>query len=158
MLDKAENLLKQAGGEVRKISQNMMPVVLSKFGLLEALEDMFDKLNEMEELEVKTNIEGGKERLSENTEIMLYRVIQEMVNNTLKHAKAKSIEFSCKKEAGTIIIDYRDDGVGFDMENLPHSASLGVYGIQSRIDFLKGKLKVETAKGKGTFYQITLSV
>ncbi|HEY9115783.1 MAG TPA: sensor histidine kinase [Bacteroidales bacterium] len=158
MLNKAEMLLKQAGGEVRKISQNMMPVVLSKFGLLEALEDMFEKLDELEDIEVNANFSGSEQRLPENMEIMLYRVIQEMVNNTLKHAQAKTIEFSCKKSDETIVIDYKDDGKGFDLEKLPHNKSLGVFGIKSRVDFLKGKLQVNTAVGKGTHYQITIPV
>ena len=158
MLDKAEQLLKQAGGEVRKISQNMMPVVLSKFGLLEALEDMFEKLDEINDLEVKTSFTGSKERLPENSEIMLYRVIQEMVNNTLKHAHAKNIEFAYSRGNGVILIDYKDDGVGFDLQKLPHNSSLGVYGIQSRVDFLNGKLKFESGIGKGTYYQISLPI
>lgn len=156
MLKKAEELLKQAGGEVRKISQNMMPAVLSKFGLQEALEDMFENLDEIDEIETTTNINLGNERLTENMEIMLYRVIQEMINNTLKHARAKKVEFSCIKNDGRIIIDFKDDGKGFVLENLPHNKSLGVFGIKSRIDFLKGKLKIDSGIGKGVHYQIDI--
>jgi len=126
--------------------------------LLDALVDMFEKLDETEQIKVNTNFSGGKERLPENTEIMLYRVIQEMVNNTIKHAKANKIDFSYRNENGSILIEYKDNGVGFDKENLPHNTSLGVYGIQSRVEFLKGKLTLETGVGKGTYYQIMLSV
>jgi signal transduction histidine kinase len=156
MLEKAEILLKEAGGEVRKISQNMMPAVLSKFGLNDALEDLFDKLVELDDLNVKSHISGIRERMHENTEIMLYRIIQEMVNNTLKHASAKNIEFSCSNGNGVILIDYRDDGIGFDLKNLAHNSSLGIFGIQSRVDFLRGKVKLETGVGKGTKYQISI--
>jgi len=156
IFDKAEQLLKQAGGEVRKISQNMMPVVLSKFGLFEALEDMFDQLDEMKDMHVNTSFSGSKTRLTENLEIMLYRIVQEMVNNTLKHAKAKNIEFSFSKGNGVILIDFKDDGVGFDFDKLPHNSSLGIFGIQSRVDFLKGKLAIESKVGIGTYYHISV--
>jgi signal transduction histidine kinase len=115
---------------------------------------MFEKLDDIEDLDVKTSFSESEQRLPENTEIMIYRVIQEMVNNTLKHAQAKTIDFSCNKQDGNIVIDYRDDGKGFDVDNLPHNKSLGVFGIKSRIDFLKGKLKIETSVGKGTHYQV----
>jgi len=158
MLDKAEKLLKQAGGEVRKISQNMMPVVLSKFGLIEALEDIFEKLDEIDDLSVSANFSGSNGRLPENTEIMLFRIVQEMVNNTLKHAQAKNIEFSFSKGNGVILIDYKDDGVGFELDKLPRNSSLGVYGIQSRIDFLNGKLKVESKIGQGVYYHVSIPI
>lgn len=156
MLNKAEKLLKQAGGEVRKISQNMMPAVLSKFGLKEAIEDLFEKLEEFENLTINTHILGIEERMPENIEIMLFRVIQEMVNNTIKHARATQIDFSISKGNGAILIDFADNGEGFDLKNLPHNSSLGIYGIQSRVDFLKGKIKIETAVGKGTKYYISV--
>ncbi|HEY9113645.1 MAG TPA: sensor histidine kinase [Bacteroidales bacterium] len=156
MFDKAKSLLTQAGGEVRKISQNMMPVVLSKFGLYEALEDMFEKLDDLEDIEVTSSFSGSREKLPENTEIMLYRIIQEMVNNTLKHANATSVEFSFSRGNGAILIDYKDDGIGFDLNNLPHNSSLGIYGIQSRVDFLKGIIKIETKPGTGTYYHISI--
>jgi len=78
LLNKANKLLKQAGGEVRKISHDMMPGVLSKFGLQEALEDIFENVEDTGGIGVDCDIELDEERLNENTEIILYRIVQEM--------------------------------------------------------------------------------
>ncbi|NOX85776.1 MAG: tetratricopeptide repeat protein [Chlorobi bacterium] len=156
MLKKANKLLKEASKEVRQISHNMMPGVLSKFGLMEALEDMFEKVQDAGEVQVDLRLEIGEERLPENMEIMLYRVIQEMLNNTLKHAKASKIRFSLIKENDEIRMEYADDGVGFDEAELPHDKNLGLAGIRSRVEYLGGAVELRSGKGKGIMYFITI--
>ena len=156
LLSKANKLLKQASGEVRKISHDMMPGVLSKFGLREALEDIFENVEETGNINVDCVIELNEERLDENIEIILYRVIQEILNNSLKHANAKQISFSLKKELDQLIIHYKDDGKGFDQSKIQADKSLGISGIKSRIDFLRGLMKLVSGPGKGIEYNIQI--
>ena len=94
LIERATKLLEQAAGDVRRISHNMMPGLLTRFGLYEATEDLMEELDETKGLTATCRIKGDTKRLPENTEIMLYRVIQEMVNNTLKHAEAKNISIN----------------------------------------------------------------
>jgi signal transduction histidine kinase len=134
----------------------MMPSVLSKFGLREALEDIFDEIDDMGHIETKVLIEIDNVRLPENMEIMLYRIIQELANNTLKHANASKIIFSFVKKENIFEIDFIDNGIGFDPESLPHSKSLGIFGIRSRVDYLKGTIEMESSAGNGTKYHILI--
>ncbi len=156
MLKKANKLLKEAGKEVRQISHNMMPGVLSKFGLKEAIEDLFEDIEESTDIEIDLQLTCGEMRLAENMEIMLYRVIQEMLNNTLKHAKASKISLLISRDDNEIFIDYHDNGIGFVEDKLPHEKSLGVSGIRSRIDYLGGTIELLSATDKGTKYAIMI--
>ena len=158
LLSKANKMLKQASGEVRKISHDMMPGVLSKFGLQEALEDIFENVEDTGSIEVDCEIDLNEERLSENTEIILYRIVQEILNNTLKHAHAKQISFNLKKEGSTLLINYKDDGDGFEQNKIQIGKSLGLSGIKSRIDFLKGETKLISSPGNGVLYEIRIPV
>jgi signal transduction histidine kinase len=158
LVKKADKLLKDAGEEVRGISHNMMPGVLSKFGLADAIEDMLDEVADSGKAEVDIDLKAMEERLPENTEIMLFRVVQELVNNTLKYADAKRITISAKKQNNYLHIQYADDGKGFDEKAVPQNKSLGISGIRSRVNFLKGKVQLKSTKGEGTVYLISIPV
>jgi signal transduction histidine kinase len=158
MVRKADKLLSEAGEEVRDISHNMMPGVLSKFGLNEAIEDLLDEVSDSGILEVSYNVEELTIRLPEDHEIMLYRVIQELVNNTLKYAAASRIIFSLKKTENHLLIEYTDDGKGFDESNIAKSKSLGISGIRSRIDFLDGTLSIDSRPGQGATFHIEVPI
>jgi len=157
MLKKANKLLKEAGKEVRQISHNMMPGVLSKFGLREAIEDLFDDVKETGDIEVDTHIIcSDDKRLPENMEIMIYRIVQEMLNNTLKHAKATRISFNVSRCDEIIQMDFADNGVGFDEEKPAYGTNLGLSGLRSRVEYLGGTIELKSEKAKGTRYSITI--
>ncbi len=155
---KAKLLLDKASKEVRHISHNMMPGVLSKFGLFEALTDTFESLEEDSGIKVDFKIEGKKVILDENSEIMIYRILLELINNTLKHAEAT--ELSCFINIGKdkLRIEYKDNGKGFDLSKLESKDSFGLNGIQSRIDFLNGDLNVDSERGKGSRYVMEMPI
>jgi signal transduction histidine kinase len=154
LVERAAAMLEQATSDVRKISHNMMPGLLTKLGLYEALGDLFEKLTETHEIKVNTEIPEDLPRLPENKEIMLYRIIQELVNNTLKHAEAKHIECRIKQIENGIEIFCSDDGKGFDVEEKLESKSLGLKSIRSRMNFLNGVMDLESSPGEGTHYYL----
>ncbi len=158
MLKKANKLLKDASKEVREISHNMMPGVLSKFGLREAIEDLFEDVEDAGEIKVDLKISCKDERLAENMEIMIYRVIQEMLNNTIKHAKATLISLTISRTEHALFINYKDNGVGFDENQLPHGKNIGLSGIRSRIEYLGGKVALISEPGEGTSYSISIPI
>jgi two-component system, NarL family, sensor kinase len=158
MIGKAARMLEQATGDVRKISHNMMPGLLTKLGFYEAVEDLFENIADKGELNAVCTISGDQERLAENKEIMLYRIVQEMVNNTLKHAEASNIELQIRIVPGMLDINYSDDGKGFDFRQKLESESIGLKSIQSRVDFLNGKLIVASNPGEGVNYNIQVPV
>lgn len=158
LIDKATKLLEQAAGDVRKISHNMMPGLLTKFGLYEAAEDLIEQVDETEGLNAVCEITGDTKRLQENTEIMLYRIIQEMVNNTIKHAEAKTISLKMEILPGLLKIFYSDDGKGFDTASKLESKSIGLSSIQSRVNFLSGQVSVESKPQEGVMYVIKIPI
>ena len=157
-IDKASKLLEQVSGDVRKISHNMMPGVLSKLGLNDAIEDLFENLDEMSNISAHINISGDEIRVPENTEIMLYRIFQEIINNALKHAKAKTLSLNMNYLPEKLHIQFADNGIGFNVEEKLSSKSLGLSSIQSRVDFLGGDLIIESIQGKGTTYFIQIPI
>lgn len=156
MIEKAIQLLEQASGDVRKISHNMMPGLLTKLGFYEAVEDLFENLNDSGKLQAVTEITGEQERLPENREIMLYRIVQEMVNNTLKHAEATKIKLKIDVKADYLTLVFADNGKGFDAEKVLKSEteSMGLKSIQSRVSFLNGDVSIESKPGEGAKFSI----
>ena len=158
LIDKATKLLEQAAGDVRKISHNMMPGLLTKFGLYEAVEDLLEQVDETKGINAVCEIVGDTKRLPENIEIMLYRIIQEIVNNTLKHAGAKNIRLQMNILPEKLSITYSDDGKGFNIEEKLESKSIGLTSIQSRVNFLSGQVNVEAKPGEGVKYNILIPI
>ncbi len=158
LLEKAAKLLEQASGDVRRISHNMMPGLLTKYGVFEAAEELFEQVDEMEGIRAEMTIEGDTKRLPENTEIMLYRIFQEMLNNTLKHAGAQHIMLVLTLASNRLSVVYSDDGKGFDFEEKIKERSLGLTGLKSRVKFLGGELEAQSQPGKGVRYSFTIEV
>jgi len=158
LIEKATRLLEQAASDVRKISHNMMPGLLTRLGLFEAVADLFDKLAETEGLNVRADIPENAERMAENKEIMIYRIIQELVNNTLKHSAARNIELQMQVLPGRLDIIYTDDGKGFNVEEKMESKSIGLQSIQSRVNFLNGIMQLYSEPGKGVSYKLEIPV
>lgn len=156
LLRQASQLIDQASGDVQRISNNMMPVSLTQSGLLAATEALIEKVNLAENIKAECKIIGERKRIRENAGIMLYRVIQEMINNTIKHAKARSIMLVIRISADEIEIEYSDDGIGFDVEKQFNEKSLGLQSIRSRVDFLSGFLDVTSEPGNGTRYLLRI--
>jgi two-component system, NarL family, sensor kinase len=157
IIEKASKMLEQASGDVRKISHNMMPGLLTKLGFYEAVEDLFENLDENKNLHATCTITGDQDqRLAENKEIMLYRIVQEMVNNTLKHAEAGLITIDISILQDSIELLYSDDGKGFDYNSKMNNGSIGLKSISSRVSFLNGTLSVDTKPGHCVRYSIRI--
>jgi signal transduction histidine kinase len=158
LIEKATRFLDEASGEMRKISHNMMPGLLTKLGLYEALEDLFESLNDLDKIDACMEVVGPMQRLPENTEIMIYRIMQELVNNTLKHAKASRIDLTIIVHPDQLDISYSDDGIGFNRDETLDRKTMGIQNIRSRVKFLDGNVCIDTSPGKGTVYRINVPV
>lgn len=154
LLNRASELLERASGDVRRISHNLMPGNLVRFGLFDALEDLFESLRDGKLIHAELHVKGSEKRLPENHEIMIYRMAQELVNNTLKHARASNISLLINNMPDEVILHYADDGAGFDPEDIGDGGSLGLRSIRSRVDFLNGDLQIESSPGKGAAFFI----
>lgn len=158
MLNNSIQVLDQATEEVRTISHNLMPAALMELGLKEALEDMFLKINESKLLNVKFLMNGIEAHLPSPIEIAVYRVIQEVINNMIKHSKANLIEVNLQGQGNALHLSISDNGVGFEKEMITNSKGLGWKSIFSRIAILKGNIEVDSHPGKGTNINIQFTI
>ncbi|MBS4064017.1 MAG: sensor histidine kinase, partial [Chitinophagaceae bacterium] len=150
-------LVDESCKEVRAVSHSMMPQILLKKGLPEAVEELVTRINS-NVLKINLHAEGFEQRPHSNIETILYRVIQECVNNTLKHAEAKHMDISIIKEAEMISITIEDDGKGFTLSETDAEEGMGLKNIRNRVRFLKGEVNFDTAPGKGTSIVIHVPV
>jgi two-component system, NarL family, sensor kinase len=158
VFERSLDMLDHSISELRRVAHNMMPEVLVKFGLSEALKSYCASVSESQLFKIDFQSIGMDSRLSSNTEIFIYRIVQELLNNAAKHAKATQVLVQLARQNGEISITVEDDGVGFDTANIKKATGAGWANIQSRIEYLKGKLDVQSATGNGTSVHIIIPV
>lgn len=141
--------------ELRRIAQNMMPEALVKFGLDEALKDYCASVGGSTTKVIFQSF-GETGALSDTTEIMVYRIVQELVNNALKHAAAAEIMVQLVRGSDWIRINVEDDGKGFDVEVLKQSKGFGWGSIRNRVDYLQGNIDIRSEPGSGTSVSVEL--
>lgn len=149
--EKALSLVDDSCKEVRAVSHNIMPNALLKSGLVSAVREFIQKIDERA-LEVSLYTDGINERLPSNIETVLYRVIQECVNNVIKHSKANKLDITLIKDEEGISATVEDNGKGFNPQN--ETAGIGLKNMQTRIHYLKGSIEWDSAPGKGTVVTI----
>jgi signal transduction histidine kinase len=141
--------------EVRIISHNMMPNALIKTGLANAVRKFLDDLHNRA-IKINLYTEGLNERIDANTEIILYRIIQETVANVFKHANASVLDITLIKEPLSINIIIEDNGKGFDISQAKNKDGIGLKNIESRVNFLKGSIEWDSKIEKGTVVVINI--
>ncbi|UZR96495.1 tetratricopeptide repeat-containing sensor histidine kinase [Chondrinema litorale] len=146
--DKANTILDEACNEVRNVSHNLASGVLYKFGLVPALESLADNIRSSNSLQIEIFEFGVKRRLESTLELTLYRIVQELLANILKHAKAREVSIQITKRATALSLIVEDDGVGFDPQLAANG--IGLKNIEARLVEHKGKLSIDSGLGSGT--------
>lgn len=150
-------LVDESCKEVRSVSHQMMPNALLKSGLASAVREFIDKID-ARVLKVNLHTEGLNERLDGNVETVLYRVIQECVNNVIKHSGASSLDISLIKDSDGIAATIEDNGKGFAVKDKEKAEGIGLKNIRSRIQFLKGTVDFDSSPGNGTLVAIHVPI
>ena len=148
--------------ELRRFSRDLRPSVLDELGLIAALEWVTAGLSAEYGMDIKLNVSGNKERLSKETELLLFRVVQEALRNVAKHAHTTKAEVIVEFKKGSISLTISDKGKGFKLNdhlsNLPETGKLGLVGMQERIQLLGGSLNIVSEPGIGTDVFIKIPV
>jgi len=154
----ASELLDLAAGEVRNISHNLMSGVLAKFGLIPALEDLKTRINETGKLKVNLYINSADDLLDGEQELQLYRIVQELVSNILKHSEATETNIQLNQNEGSVNLIVEDDGVGFVPEESIKADGIGLSNLKARVAKLDGTFHIDSGKGAGTTISIDIPV
>lgn len=147
--------LDEACTETRLISNDLRPYALSTFGLIPALEDLVQKLNLVNETKLTLEHFGDGPALGDEASVMLFRVVQELLNNALKHADAQTITVQIMANDESLLISVDDDGQGGDFADGPSKGN-GIANIRSRIDYLGGQVMWQSEADRGTSVMISL--
>ncbi len=156
--ERSLDMLDSSISEMRRVAHNMMPEALVRFGLDTALKDFCNDINQSGALKVNYHsmgIEGLS--IDSTTSITLYRIVQELLNNAMKHAQATSAIVQVTNSNGQLSVTVEDDGKGFDTSILKLNKGMGWANIRNRVDFLKGRLDIRSKQGEGTSVQIELN-
>ena len=152
-----EKMLDSANLEVRSISHQMMPKELEQFGLIAAIEGML-KIN-LEKTPLKYSFEhnGFKDRIGNPIELVLFRVLQELLSNVIRHSKADLLNVQLISHESHVVLNVSDNGIGFDVDRY-EKKGIGLLNIASRIDGIKGHLHYESVLGEGTTVTIRATI
>lgn len=148
-VDNIISLIDESCKEVRAVSHSMMPNALLKAGLASAVREFLNRIDS-KVLEVNLYTEGLDERLDTTVETVLYRVIQECVNNVIKHAAASRLDISIIKDEDGLSATIEDNGKGFDTSDTSLRDGIGLKNIETRINYLKGEVNIDSSPGHGT--------
>ena len=152
------DMLDSSINEMRRVAHNMMPEALVRFGLNTALKDFCNDINQAGNLEVSyQSIDFDESNLDQTIAITVYRIIQELLNNIMKHSGATTAIVQLSQTNKLLTITVEDDGKGFNPEILDINKGMGWHNIESRIRYLKGKADILSAPGKGTSVHIEVN-
>lgn len=153
-LTKTQSLLAEAIKETRTISFELMPTILEDFGLETTLHDLVRRI-ENAGLVIHCEVIGLQDRLNSALEMALYRIVQELLNNVIKHAQATQAVISLTRKKRHLILRVEDNGIGFDSSKKV-SQGMGLPSIRNRVKLLDGTLNFDSAPGRGTLLTILL--
>lgn len=148
LVQKCIQIVGNAATEVRRIAHNMMPEVLIKLGLLHSVQELAVNISSSKQLKVTFQHFGMQERLTSNFEIMLYRIVQELLNNIIKHSDATEAIVQIIKESNRLSVKVEDNGKGFSGPEV--SKGIGLASVKERVQYLNGSLSIDSESAVGT--------
>jgi signal transduction histidine kinase len=155
-VDKSQDIIHEASQKIRDLSHTLVSSVLLKFGLAYAIKDMAEKYSNSQ-LEIVFQTQNIQ-RYDQDFEIKLHNIIQELVNNAIKHSNASIAEINLVEKCKKLLLTIKDNGKGFDTSKMSHKDGLGINQIDARIHMMSGKFIIDSQKGKGTKISIELPV
>lgn len=158
-LSQTNNIIDDIAKRMRTISYDLMPATLKDKGLEVCVREFVNHISQRNDLHIRFDPPAQKLKLSEKQTIHTYRIIQEIVHNTIKHAKAKELFISLAKEDGLVVLTSKDDGTGFDLEQQRKDGKgLGLKSLYNRANLMHAEVSVKSGWQKGTGITIKIPV
>jgi signal transduction histidine kinase len=161
-IEESRKALQKAITELRDLSRSLHTDRVTEVGLANSIEFELERLKRTNLYETSVNFVDIRNLLDHQTEIILFRIVQEMLNNIVKHARASKVEVSLSHNADTIVLEITDNGIGFDPEALfaeqENQKGLGLRNIRKRASLIGGTFHIHSVKNSGTAIRITIPV
>lgn len=149
LVQETKSIVDTAITQTREISHNLLPNTLSRFGVIYAIDDYCKHLQKLQNIAISFIYQEAYQ-LSKEQDLAIYRIVQELINNTLKHAQASEIQIALHTVGDQLHLTYLDNGCGYDFKGKSFSQrGLGMKSIESRCRILNGEMKIQSAKGAG---------
>ncbi|HPM28811.1 MAG TPA: sensor histidine kinase [Chryseolinea sp.] len=152
-IDETKEMLDETIGSVRRISRDLMPSTLEKFGLSHAIKELCERFQSTSQLPIHYHVDNEPKPIDPKKELMIFRIVQELLNNAIKHAKSTHISITLRS-ADTFQIIVEDDGVGFNLDEQNASnkieKGLGLFNIENRTRLLDATIEFDKERKKGT--------
>lgn len=139
----------EALSSARKIAYDLFPPILEKFGLKSAIEELTDHCNISKKVIFESLIDYPENYLNKTQELHVFRIIQELVNNSIQHGKAEKIHLNFFEKRQEVALYYSDNGIGFNRDEIDKKNGLGIKNIRSRVEILNGELIIKSAINEG---------
>jgi two-component system, NarL family, sensor kinase len=157
ILQKSSSQIDEVIKRFREISYDLLPNTLVRKGLVKATEEFIGRMSEAYQLRIEFT--SDEVRLQPDREVNLYRILQEIIHNSVKHARATLLTIEMKVNGSQLHINTKDDGIGFNYEAMKtNDGGLGMLNLQSRVEVLNGVLRIDTQPGKGTLFFIEIPI
>ena len=143
--------------ELRRVAHNLMPDLLMKYGLEVAIQEFASRISN-NALEIHTEFINHRNSVSQEKQLIIYRIIQELVNNAIKHAHTSEIIIQISEEENVLNITVEDNGQGFDPKSLDVRKTAGFHNIELRIQFLKGTMNITSELNIGTSIELQIPI
>jgi signal transduction histidine kinase/tetratricopeptide (TPR) repeat protein len=159
-MQKVKDVALEVLDEMRQLSRNLRPIQLERSGLSNTVREMLRHVEESGAITMETMVEDIDGLFAKDDEINVYRILQESMNNVLKHSEAKCVSVSVRRSNGDVLVSVRDDGRGFQLGSQQSRAAfgMGLQGMQERVQILKGKMSINSSPGTGTRIEVVLPV
>ncbi len=158
--ERSIDMLDSSIREMRRVAHNLMPESLAKFGLHAAMRDFCGEIHQTQVVQLSYQSLGMDDPnpLDQSASVAIYRIVQELVSNAIKHAQANQVLVQLVREKDQLHLTVEDDGVGFDPKTLDRAKGIGWENIRSRVDFLKGTIDIQSKSGQGTSVLIEIPI
>lgn len=155
-----KGLVDEAITGAKEIANNIMPTILDRFGLVNSIKSFIEKIENIKKHKITFNHQNYNDIKNKDKELILFRMINELFNNTFKHAEANIIKLELSTDCENILLNYQDNGKGFDLNAIKKSkiSGMGVNNIISRTKSLNGKCDINTQLNKGTKIKIEIPI
>lgn len=149
MIEQLQEMVQEVQTEMRLMIYELRPLNLTEKGFFEAMESMISLFRRRYELDISCQLSGEEDNLNSNEQLVLYRVVQELLNNVVKHAAADRVKMGISIESERTILRVKDNGIGFKPESIDSEKSFGLMGIKERLAEVGGELTINSNPGQG---------